>query len=422
MRSHAKSLALYQRACQVTPGGAQTASKAPGRVGPLGAFPLYVADARGAYVWDVDGHKFVDFFNGNCAVTLGHGYKPVVNAVHAAIRRYGALPSLPTALEAECAERLVALIPCAEQVRFLKTGSEATEAAIRIARRATGRQAIAVVPSDYNGWHSWSVARCAEHPGVPEAYASLLRPFASVNELEAALQPGDVAAVIVEPDKSAHMLADIHYTARRYGTLVIHDCMIIGNRWSVAGSDYFSVQPDLATYGKAFANGFPLAFVCGPADLMRHADVVSGTFGGEVAGLAACLAVLDEGTAPIERMWRIGGLVMDYVKGASVRLGLPCLILGVPCRFRVEWRGSGSAQVELATNLFQQELAAAGVLAHPSGWNPSAAHDAVAMECTFGSLEHAMGHMASYYDGARFDPTRLRGEPMTRPSSVRATT
>jgi len=446
VRTFERSSQLFEQAKLVTPGGAQTGSKAPGRVGPLGAFPLYLERGKGSRVWDVDGHEYVDWFNGNCAVTLGHADVFVDSAAEAALRN-GTLLSLPTAVESKVAQRLVDVIPCAEQVRFVKTGSEACAAAVRIARMATGRSIILTPSNHYHGWHDWTVIRNAHHPGIPDWMAEGIRTF-KYNDLDgvraafAMDQCKDIAAVMLEPTlteaPNPGFLEGLLELAHAHGALVIFDEMITGARWALGGAQqYFNVTPDLSTHGKSYANGFPLAFVCGRAELMQHAWPISGTFGGESVGLAACSAVLDryaplsDGWSwPIDRMWNVGQRLMDGVNGISARLRLPAKMIGYPCRPVLKWSflsyeatqvyGVFRDVAELeatAVAIFQQELAQYGVLVHPSGWNPSAAHDSLALELTLAGCSKALTVVAAALSSN--DPRSfLRGE-LLKPAFVR---
>jgi len=426
MRNYTKSLAMYDRAQQATPGGAQTSSKAPGRVGPLGAFPLYEDFSEGACLHDVDGNRYVDWFNGNCAVTLGHGRIGMLSPTTA-------LPSLPTELEIETAERLVGLIPCAEQVRFVKTGSEACAAAVRIARRATGREQIAVIPNQYNGWHDWSVARCAHHPGVPDCLADKLSfwRYNDLRSLERVLTHDPnrpVAAVMLEPalvdEPRPYFLEGVIELAHRHGALVIFDEMVCGGRWAMGGAQehYNSIDPDnlttpdLSTHGKAMANGYPLAFVCGPADLMQYADVISGTFGGETHALMACQEALDiyESEDAIKRIWQVGRVLTNAMKGDLLRLNLPADMVGPACRPVLKWR----APSPLVASLLQQELAERGVFCHPSGFNPSLAHTPAVLEESVVAISGALGVMAEYLAIGKTAEKYLRGE-LIRPAFAR---
>jgi glutamate-1-semialdehyde aminotransferase len=426
VKTFERSMQLYEQARQVIPGAAQTGSKAPGRVGPLRAFPLFLEKGDGPYVECVDGHRYVDWFNGNCAVTLGHAHPEILRRVYFRMEQ-GTLLSLPHELEQVVAMRLVEAIPCAEQVRFVKTGSEACAAAVRIARIATGREVIAVCRDQYNGWHDWSVARESYTPGVPLALTGLLRRFLynDLAALDYLLGNERIAAVILEPTlveaPAPAFLQGVVDVAHAHGALVIFDEMITGARWALGGAQqYFGVTPDLATFGKAFANGFPLAFVAGRAELMQHAWPISGTFGGEIVGLAACNAVLDEYqmNRPILRMWDVGQRLMDGVNGICHRLRLPARMIGYPVHPVLDWCADGERygaeyayplKKDLVVALFQQELAQAGVLAHPSGWNPSAAHDSVALERTLLGVDQALTVVAAAL--ASDDPrSYLRGE------------
>jgi glutamate-1-semialdehyde 2,1-aminomutase len=403
MRSYTRSLELFERAKRVTPGGAQTASKAPGRVGPLGAFPLYLDSAEGAYVKDVDGNLYVDWFNGNCAVTLGHNHPRVATRVNEALARYGALPSLPTLLETDVAEQLVAVIPCAEQIRFVKTGSEACAAAVRIARMVTGRHVILSPRGHYHGWHDWTIVRTPQHPGVPEALAGYLQEFdpLNVDSLRARLTDR-VAAVMLEPPpnisaRDRTWLHDVMRLARANGSLVILDEMITGGRWALGGAqEVFEVLPDLSTHGKAYANGFPIAFVAGRAELMRHAWPISGTFSGEVAGLAACAAVLQiyRSKPVLDHLCGAGAKLLYGLDAICRDLRLPTVMTGVVTRPILRWQLPPELR-DLAVALFQQELAEHGVLTHPSGWNPSFAHGVEEIATTLEACRKALAIVAA---------------------------
>jgi glutamate-1-semialdehyde aminotransferase len=442
MRTFERSMALFEEARQVIPGAAQTGSKAPGRVGPLGAFPLFLSRGDGPYVECVDGHRYIDWYNGNCAVTLGHGHVGVTMEA-CKVARLGTLLSLPHELETRVARRLVEAIPCAEQIRFVKTGSEACAAAVRIARIATGRDVIVTPEGHYHGWHDWHCATKAHHPGVPGWMQAGVRTFRynDLQDLRAKVEwystRGNctVAAVMLEPTlveaPAPGFLEGVIEIAHAHGALVIFDEMITGARWALGGAQqYFGVTPDLATFGKAFANGFPLAFVAGRAELMQHAWPISGTFGGELVSLAACNAVLDEYALnrPILRMWDVGQRLMDSVNGICARLELPAEMVGYPVHPVMKWGHVRLEQLRYLSveweaieptvvALFQQELAQAGILAHPSGWNPSAAHDSVALERTLDGVSQALAVVAAALASA--DPRSfLRGE-LLKPAFVR---
>ena len=272
-----KSNAYLQRALRVTPGGAQTLSKQACRF-PAGAFPLFAEHCYGAVIVDPDGNEFIDYICGLGAVTLGYGMSGPQGEVASAIMNracLGITPSLPTKLEAEIAERLCAIIPCAEQVRFCKTGSESTEAAIRVARMATGRDIILTVKGGYHSWHSWFAATRDERPGVPQEYEELVWtfPYNNLEKFERIFTNAaeHAAAVIMEPclfeAPEPGFLEGVRDLCHQNGALFILDEMLCGFRWARAGgSEYFNIEPDLACYGKGLANGMPLACLVGKAE------------------------------------------------------------------------------------------------------------------------------------------------------------
>ncbi len=429
MRSYAQSAEWYERAKAVTPGAAQTSSKAPGRVGPLGAYPLVLGSGEGCYVTSLDYQnpwelfRYVDWYGGNCAVTLGHGHKAITEAVTMQLRS-GVLLPLPHPLEAVVANELCRVIPCAESVRFVKTGSESTEGAIRLARAFTGRNLIIITDASYHSWHAWYTVTKAQHPGVPEWMAQGVRVVPhgvsdgdhhrnGMDALNTALALGDVAMVFVEPqfyrDKEAEYLTFAQDLARRHGALFGLDEMVAGGRLALGGAqEAYNLKPDLATFGKSFAQGLPLAFVCGRRDIMESAWTISGTFGGELLSLAACQATLKEYQehGVIARMHEVGQQLIDGFNGIAARLDVPVRLTGHPSRPQTTWTHS---DVNLCRSLMQQELAERGVITHYGAWNPSAAHTAEAIEQTLTACRGALAEMVSYLASDNLEQF-LRGE------------
>lgn len=298
---YAQSEALLARALQSIPLGSQTFSKSKTQY-PLGVSPYFIARGEGARVWDVDGNEYLDFINSLCAVTLGYNDPDVT----AAVRRQlddGVIFSLPHVLEMQVAEKIIEMVPCAEKVRFGKNGSDATAGAIRVARAFTGREHVAVC--GYHGWQDWYIGSTARHAGVPEATRALTHTFA-YNDLASlekvfAEYPGQIAAVIMEPmnvfPPENNFLARVKALAHAHGALLIFDETITGFRYANGGAQaLLGVIPDLATFGKGLANGYPLSAVAGRADVMQWMEEVffSFTFGGETLSLAAALATLEK--------------------------------------------------------------------------------------------------------------------------------
>lgn len=296
-----KSEALLERALKVIPLGSQTFSKSLTQY-PYGVSPYFIVRGQGCCVWDADGNEYVDFINALASVTLGYNDPDVTAAVRTQLDS-GVIFSLPHPLEMEVAERIVEMVPCAEMVRFGKNGSDATSGAIRLARAHTGRERVAVC--GYHGWQDWYIGSTARHRGVPLAVRNLTHGFAynDAASLEKLLlaHPGEFAAVILEPMNVAEpqqsFLDAVARLSRQHGALLVFDETITGFRYAKGGAqEYFGVTPDLATFGKGLANGYPVSAVAGRRDLMKLMEDIffSFTFGGETLSLAASAATLDK--------------------------------------------------------------------------------------------------------------------------------
>jgi len=296
-----QSEVLLERALKTIPLGSQTFSKSKTQY-PLGISPYFIAKGQGCRVWDVDGNEYIDFVSSLASITLGYNDPDVTAAVRAQLDD-GVIFSLPHRLEMEVAERLVAMVPCAEMVRFGKNGSDATSGAIRLARAFTGRERVAVC--GYHGWQDWYIGSTARHRGVPQCVRDLTHGFAynDLAALKAVLEahPGEFAAVIIEPMNVAtpapDYLACVLELTHRHGALLVFDETITGFRFANGGAqEYFGVTPDLATFGKGLANGYPVSAVAGRADVMKLMEEIffSFTFGGETLSLAAAAATMDK--------------------------------------------------------------------------------------------------------------------------------
>jgi glutamate-1-semialdehyde 2,1-aminomutase len=288
-----------ERALAVLPTGASTGSKrAEGLYGDAAAAgPTHYVNASGCHVVDSTGRSFIDCTMALGAVALGYGEPRVQQAAMEAIGS-GNVAGLSDVREVEIAERLCEHIPCAEMVQFLKSGAEGMSAAVRLARTYTNRELI--VGSGYFGWHDWS----SDSAGVPIAVRELYRaiPHGDVTALEqAAREAGNrLAAIVLEPVvermPSENWVQTARELATSLGAVLIFDEMKTGFRLRPGGYQALAnVTPDLAVFGKALANGFPLAAVVGHRDVMEAArhTWISSTLAGESVALAAAGAVLD---------------------------------------------------------------------------------------------------------------------------------
>jgi len=313
----------------------QTHSKAP-REALRGVEPCYLVRGQGCRVWDLDGNEYIDFRCALGPVTLGYRFPAVDEAVRQRLEE-GIIFSYPHPLEVEVAKRLVEAIPCAERVRFLRTGGEAMAATFRLARAFTGRDLILTC-----GYHGW--LNVMSRPGVPEAVRSVYRalPWGDATPFAQAFReaPGEIAAVSVacsyaEIEKGHTFLADLRELTERYGALLIFDEIVTGFRLRRGGAqEYFGVIPDLAVFSKGISNGVPLSCYVGRAEVMDLVErvVISSTFGGDTLGLAAARAVLDLYAKEdvIGTLWARGQQLHEGFNAHCQRLGIAARFKGLP--------------------------------------------------------------------------------------------
>lgn len=386
MRSYKTSEEWLDRAERTIPLGSQTFSKSRTQF-PRGISPYFITRADGARVWDADGNEYVDFINSQCSVTLGYNDPGVTAAVKAQLED-GVIFSLPHRVEMEVAELIVEMVPCAEKVRFGKNGSDATAGAIRIARAFTGRDRVAVC--GYHGWQDWYIGTTARNLGVPQATRDLTSVFAfnDADSLKAVLDrhPGEFAAVILEPMNVTHpkleFLGAVQDLARQHGAVLVFDETITGFRFANGGAqEKFGITPDLATFGKGLANGFPVSAVTGRADIMKMMEDVffSFTFGGETLSLAAAKAVLQrlKSEPVLKGIADVGSTVMAGIDGliAKHELNHMLSVSGDPSWSFLNFRDTENYHVYELKTLYMQEMFSAGVLAYGTH-TMSAAHGA----------------------------------------------
>lgn len=368
-----------ERAEAVLPTGASTGSKRAAALYGEGSSdaPTHFVAARGCHVTDVDGESYVDCTMALGAVALGYAEPRVTKAVIDAALE-GAVAGLSNWREVELAERLCAIIPCAERAQFLKSGAEATSAAVRLARTYTGRDRV--IASGYFGWHDWS----SEAAGVPAAVrGDVVRvPFDDVPALERAAKEAGraLAAIVLEPVVERTASLDWLVRARalcdELGAALVFDEVKTGFRLAPGGyQEVCGVTPDLAAFGKALANGYPLAVVVGTAPLMDAArrTWISSTLASEATALAAALAVLDwhdemDVCAAIAENGREMRAAVERATVASGASGVR--IVGLDAMWLLRWDEPGRE------TRFVREALRAGVLFKRGAYNFAAiAHD-----------------------------------------------
>jgi glutamate-1-semialdehyde 2,1-aminomutase len=348
-----------------------------------------VSRAEGAYLWDVDGKRYIDFILGYGPVVLGHGHPAVTRAVVESFERGVCISPLWTPEQVELTELLTQVIPGAEQAYLMKTGSDATSAALRLARIHTGRSKV--IKWGYNGWHDWTAPRPAGVPASTQA-ETLTFEYNDIASLEAAFarHPGEVAAVIMMPfmldAPEDDFLARVRSVAHEGGALFILDEMRSGFRMALGGAqEYFGIQADLATYSKAMANGHPVSAVVGREDVLHNLahTHMSSTFYANPAEMAAALATIAiiRDTDVIPHLWRLGEALMEGLREVVADTGLPAEVVGYPIAPFLQFTPEDDPDVERAKRVFYDETTRAGVLLHPNHqWFLSRAHSAEDVE------------------------------------------
>ncbi len=351
---------IWERTCEIIPGGVQTYSKMPSKHAK--AYPLWLNRGEGVYVYDTHGKKYIDYPCSLGAILLGHHHPRVTDFVQMQIEE-GTIFSLPHRKEGLLAEQLVDLIPSAEQVRFLKTGSEATSAAVKIARACTGRRRI--LACGFHGWHDWYASSTPHNKGCMDTEVKQFK-YNDLEELESLLIPRGrakeslVAAVIMEPyvynEPKMGYLEGVKKLCEKYGCLLIFDEVVTGFRTPGASAQkMFNVTPHLSCFGKALGNGFPISFVCGQREFMEVINdgcFVSSTFGGDVLGIAAALAVVETLRVEnfIDKITYNGRRFIEEMQKVGIEVN------GYPCRTYFNFPSSEHK------TLFWQECIKRGVL------------------------------------------------------------
>lgn len=399
-----KSFSWLERSDVVVPGAAQTYSKS-WRHHIKGVTPVFLDRGKGAIVWDVDGNEYVDLIQGLLPNILGYANEEVNRAAYERANE-GHSFSLAHPVEVELAERLCRMIPCAEMVRFGKNGSDATAGAVRIARAYTRRDHVAVC--GYHGWQDWYIGTTSRSAGVPQAVRDLAHPF-PYNDLDAldgllASKKDQFAAVIMEPVNfnwpGPEYLVKVKEITHRHGALLIFDEICSGFHFGLGGAQkIFGVTPDLATFGKAMGNGWPISCIVGRRDVMKTFEeaFVSFTFAGDVAAMAAAnkvLDILEQGDA-YARMSAAGTKLYDgaRVLAKAAGLGDAFQIKGHPHWAAFSFVDEHGADDPLTRALWVQEITRRGVLTIVTH-NICAALDEAAVTKVLTAYAHAFKRVA----------------------------
>jgi glutamate-1-semialdehyde 2,1-aminomutase len=372
LQRYRNSIEFLARAQNTIPLGSQTFSKSRTQY-PVGISPLFASKAKGCNLWDLDGNKYVDLVSSLASVTVGYCDKSINAAVKKQLKK-GTIFSLPGILEAEVSELIVELVPSAEMVRFGKNGTDATTAAVRLARAYTGKDRVLVC--GYHGWQDWYIGTTTRNKGIPFATSNLSSSF-TYNNLDSFMtlldKYSDIACVVMEPFSSKMpeegFLEKIREMTHHRGIVLIFDETVTGFRVAKGGAqELLGITPDLTTMGKGIANGYPLSAVAGRKEIMMEMENIfySGTFGGELLSLAAAKSVLQmhqqEKITP--KLFQVGDRLQKEITRAISENDLSdsLTLTGHPSWIFLNWSDfHGYTQFEIKT-YFMQEMFEKGVL------------------------------------------------------------
>ena len=395
--------------------------------------PLVFEKAEGPYLFDVDGNKLIDYYLGMGPMILGHNPQALTDAVTEQMK-HGILFGGQSRVETEAARLVCEMVPCAERMRFASSGSEADQAALRLARAATGRQVIIKFEGHYHGWFDnvlWSTAPPLDAAGpadkpvpfagskgqLPQSIEGLeVLPWNNLELLQRRLAQGDVAGVIMEATMcnagaihpAPGYLEGVREACTKAGTILIFDEVITGFRLGAGGAQaHFGVTPDLATFGKAIANGFPVAAIAGRADLLEMfvtgGVVHGGTYNSQPLSMAATVASLKSLTPELyASIDRNGTRLMEGMRAVFAKAGVKAVVTGYPQIFHVAFgldapahdyrdlaRSDKKAYVAFTTALLQR-----GVRALERGaWFMSVTHDEAVVHATLDAVEGAVAEL-----------------------------
>jgi glutamate-1-semialdehyde 2,1-aminomutase len=421
-----RSAALFERARALLPGGVNSPVRA---FGSIGRDPVFIASGHGAEITDVDGRTYVDYVSSWGPLIAGHAHPAVVEAVRQAAARgtsYGA----PTPGEVELAAAVADRVPAAEMVRMTSSGTEAAMSAVRLARAATGRDAVLKFAGAYHGHVDGLLADAGSglatqgipaSPGVPEAMASLTQvvPWNDREAVESAVAERPPAAILAEPcpanmglvPPADGFLEFLREAADASGALLVFDEVITGFRVARGGMQELSgVTPDLTILGKVLGGGLPAAAYAGPRGLMERVapagDVYqAGTLSGNPLAVAAGLATLELlDAAAYERLAQTTTALADGIAAAAAQAGVPVRVPRLPGLFTVFFAADpvtdydGARAADAASYAaFCRALLERGVYPPASqfeAWFPSLAHTPDHVERTLAAAREAFGELA----------------------------
>jgi glutamate-1-semialdehyde aminotransferase len=345
------SLKVFEAACTLIPGGVLGARKPTDFI--AGEYPIFLESGEGCRLYDVDGNEFIDFLCGYGPIILGYREKEVDEAVYKQIKEKGFCFSLTQKYQNVLAKKIHSLVPCAEMSIFLKTGSDATTASIRIARAYTNR--IKVMRCGYHGWHDW----CVEMKGgIPSKFYEDVFEFEynNLKQLEdlLATHGDETAAIIMTPFGHPNhkkmqipkpgFLEGVRDLSDKYGAVLIYDEIRTGFRLSLGGAQaLYGVYPDISVLGKAIANGYPISVVTGKKDVMMAAAeklFISSTFFPNSEAFVAALKTIEilERDNVLAEIWKKGEWFMEKIQALLENHDVGAELTGIAPMFYITFK------------------------------------------------------------------------------------
>lgn len=419
---------LWEKAKKIIPGGNQLLSKRAEKLLP-GLWPAYFEKAKGCEVWDLDGNHFYDFaMMGIGACALGYADDDVDNAVIEAVKK-GTMGTLNCHEEVALAEKLIDIHPWADMARFTKSGGEACAVAIRIARAATGKDKVAFC--GYHGWSDWYIAANIgdetnlndqllpglKSRGVPKGLKDTALPFRynHLEELESLVEkyPNDIGVIIMEPRRESEpkkgFLDGVREIADKIGAVLIIDEITAGFRMNFGGLHLkYGITPDMAVFGKALGNGYPISAIIGKQQVMDAAQesFISSTLWTERIGFVAALATLEKmETANVQQhLIKCGEMINSVWKNAAAKHNLDIHISSIPPLTHFSFEAENPLEPQ---TLFAQEMLEQGFLAAPSVYATYAYNEEIinkyadAVDKAFATIKEAFnsGNIKKYLKG-----------------------
>ncbi len=407
------SLKLFDEACDLVPGGVLGARK-PGDF-IQGEYPVFLETGKGCRLTDVDGNEFVDFLCGYGPIILGYREEEVDDAVFRQIKEKGFCFTLTQVFQNQLAEKLTRLVPSSEMSIFLKTGSDATTAAIRIARAHTGK--IKVMRCGYHGWHDW----CVEMKGgIPSKFYEDVFEFQynKLDQLEELMSThGDATAAIImtpfghpnhqemqEPEPG--FLEGVRKIADRYGAVLVFDEIRTAFRLRMGGAqELYGVTPDLTVLGKAIANGYPISVVTGKKDVMMAAAdklFISSTFFPNSEGFVAALKTIEilERDKVLENIWDKGDRFMAGIRKRLDQYDVGARLSGVAPMFYITFPKDEADNYKQKRKDFYTQLIRKGFFFSPYHHSYiSFRHTEEDLNLTLTAIEESLSFVKEKYQG-----------------------